>query len=112
MFSATAMPAVQRPRPSRSVAAHGENAAFTIPTSHHLIITTPGHVHAVDKAGSRKIFSSSSKGILAAKEAKDGNGTLAISDSHNVILHRIEEGLERSYRLKGSKVSLQAQKLG
>ncbi len=101
------MPVAQKPKDSRTTPAGGEHGAFAFPTSHHLIITTPEHVHSVNKAGSREIFSTRSKGILAARETKDGRGTLGISDSHNVILHRIEDGLERSYRLKGSEVCAQ-----
>lgn len=97
------MPAVQRPQSTRSVAATSQHAAFTFPVAQHLIITTPEHVHAIDSAGSRNIFRSASKGILAARETKDGR-TLAVSDSHNVVLHCIENGLEKSYRLKGSGV--------
>jgi hypothetical protein len=61
-------------------------------------------VHAVDKAEVRKIFTSGSEGIVAAKEATDGSGTLAVSDAVNVVLHQVEDGLRTSYRLKGSDV--------
>jgi hypothetical protein len=59
----------------------------------------------LDKAEARRIFTSGSNGIVAAKEATDGSGTLAISDALNVILHQVEDGIQTSYRLKGSDVS-------
>ncbi|KIW07084.1 uncharacterized protein PV09_01968 [Verruconis gallopava] len=97
------MPAAQKSGSSRAVAPRGGLGVSPFPSSHHLVVTTRGHVHAVQQTGSRELFRSCSRGILAAREAKDGSGTLAISDSHNVILHRIEDGQQRSYRLKGSE---------
>ncbi|QDS68927.1 hypothetical protein FKW77_008361 [Venturia effusa] len=77
-------------------------AAFVFPLDHHLVITTERHVLSCDQSGLHKIFQSGSRGILAAKEARDGSGTLAIADSHVVVLHQVDRGLERSYRLKGT----------
>lgn len=79
-------------------------ASFVFPTDHHLVITTERHVLSYDESGLHKIFQSGSHGILAAKEARDGSGTLAIADSQVVVLHRVDHGLEKSYRLKGTDV--------
>jgi hypothetical protein len=78
---------------------------FAFPSDHHLIITTEQHVISYDRNGLNRIFKSGSSGILAAKQTKDGSGTLAIADSQVVLLHQVERGMERSYRLKGTDVS-------
>jgi hypothetical protein len=79
-------------------------ANVVFPVDHHLVITTERHVLSYDETGLHKIFHSGSNGILAAKEARDGSGTLAIADSQVVVLHRVEHGMEKSYRLKGTDV--------
>jgi hypothetical protein len=79
-------------------------ASFVFPADHHLVITTEQRVLSYDESGLHKIFWSGSSGILAAKEAGDGSGTLAIADSQVVVLHRVEGGMEKSYRLKGTDV--------
>jgi len=76
-------------------------AVAEFPESHHLVIATEKGVLCLDKDGLASIFTSSSSGVLAAKEAKDGQGTLAIADSQVVVLHNIAKG-DRSYRLKGT----------
>jgi hypothetical protein len=81
------------------------NDQFTPPSDHHLVITTEQHVLSYDSDGLNRIFKSGSGGILAAKETRDGSGTLAIADSQVVVLHQVERGMERSYRLKGTDVS-------
>jgi hypothetical protein len=78
--------------------------SFVFPADHHLVITTERHVLSYNKGGLHQIFRSDSNGILAAKEARDGSGTLAIADSQIVVLHRVEYGMEKSYRLKGTHV--------
>lgn len=78
---------------------------FAFPSSHHLTVVTSGDVYGLSKAGSQRLFTSGSKGIIAAKEARDGSGHLAVSDHNNVIIHQIENGLKRSYRLEGGEVS-------
>jgi len=75
--------------------------AAEFPDSHHLVIATEKAVLCLDRDGLVSIFTSSSSGILAAKEAKDGRGTLAIADSQVVVLHNVEKG-DKSYRLKGT----------
>jgi len=81
---------------------NGQGAtAAEVLDSHHLVIATEKAVLCLDKDGLVSIFTSSSSGILAAKEAKDGRGTLAIADSQVVVLHNVEKG-DKSYRLKGT----------
>jgi hypothetical protein len=77
---------------------------FKFPVTHHLVVTTKKQVLMVDENGQRKIFTSGSGGIMAAKEAPDGSGTLAIADSMIVLLHRIERGMNQSHRLKSAAV--------
>jgi hypothetical protein len=77
---------------------------FIFPRSHHLVTVTKKHVLTLDDHGLRNIFRSGSEGIMAAKEAPDGNGTLAIANSMIVLLHRIERGLDQSHRLKSAEV--------
>ena len=55
--------------------------------------------------GCNHVFTSGSEGIAAAKGAKDGS-VLAIADAQVVILHKIEEGQNKSYRLKGAQVCI------
>jgi hypothetical protein len=75
------------------------------PETHHLVVVTRRHVLTVDGNGLRKIITSCSNGILAAKEAPDGSGTLAIADSLLIFLHRIDRGMDQSFRLKSAGVS-------
>lgn len=77
------------------------SVSFEFPESHHLVITTEKRVLCLDSDGLSNVFTSSSSGILAAKEAKDERGTLAIADSQVVVLHNLEKG-DKSYRLKGT----------
>ena len=79
-------------------------ASSTFPRSHHLIITTAKGVFAWGSHGVKEIFRSGSEGIVAAKKAIDGSGLLAIADSQVVVLHDVNKGMQRSYRLKGSDV--------
>jgi hypothetical protein len=78
--------------------------AFQFPSTHHLNVVTKQHVLTVDNNGPRRIYTSGSGGIMAAKEAPDGSGTLAIADSMIVLLHRIDKGMDQSHRLKGAEV--------
>lgn len=95
---------MQRSRTTRTALSKATSEGFVFPPTHHLNVTTSEHVRAVDKNGARELFISRSQGIVAAKESNDGRSTLAISDNHNVILHQVEGGLEKSWRLKGSDV--------
>ena len=80
-------------------------AATDFPESHHLVLTTEKQVLCLDASGLSHIFTSSFNGILAAKEAKDGRGTLAIADGEVVLLHSLERG-GRSHTLKRTNVWL------
>lgn len=66
-------------------------------------MTTNTKVVVWDGQGCSAVFTSGSEGIVAAKRAKDGS-VLAIADSQVVMLHRIDEGQDKSYRLKGTQV--------
>ncbi len=79
-------------------------AYFDFPKSHHLIVTTAKGVFAWDNHGVKEIFRSGSEGIVAAKKANNGSGLLAVADSQVVVLHDINKGMQRSYRLRGSDV--------
>ncbi|KAL1647801.1 hypothetical protein SLS58_002602 [Diplodia intermedia] len=76
--------------------------AFAFPKDHHLVITTESNVWSWDRSGLTNAFGSASGGILAAKEAKDGSGLLAVADDQVVVLHDANRGMDRSYRLKGT----------
>ncbi|EKG13897.1 hypothetical protein MPH_08896 [Macrophomina phaseolina MS6] len=76
--------------------------AFAFPKDHHLVITTETNVWSWDHRGLTNAFGSGSGGILAAKEAKDGSGLLAVADDQVVVLHDATRGMDRSYRLKGT----------
>ncbi|KAI4742690.1 WD40 repeat-like protein [Aureobasidium sp. EXF-12298] len=78
--------------------------AFKVPTNTHLIITTSGGIFSWDQNGVKKLFSSSKKGILAAREAKDGSQVLAVADEHVVVLHDCKRGREESWGLSGNEV--------
>ena len=43
---------------------------------------------------------------MAAKRVASGGEMLAVADSEVVILHEFNGGLQKSYRLKGSEVSV------
>lgn len=75
-----------------------------LPSSHHLVIVTQNNVLAWDSSSLRTVFTSGSGGILAARAASNGSGTLAVADSHLVVLHEIHQGMEKSCRLKGAEV--------
>lgn len=79
-------------------------ASSTFPKSHHLIVTTAKGVFTWGSHGVKEIFRSGSEGIIAAKRASNGSGLLAVADSQVVVLHDVNKGMQRSYRLKGSDV--------
>ena len=81
--------AVAAPKPA-------PQASFKLPPNNHLIITTSGGIFSWDQDGVKKLFSSSKKSILAAKEAKDGSQVLAVADEHVVVLHDCKRGREES----------------
>lgn len=79
---------------------------FSFPTTHHLLITTPGAIYAWDHKSLNRLFSSSKRGILAAKESRDGSQLLAIADRHVVVLHDCKHDRENSYGLEASESSV------
>lgn len=78
---------------------------FSFPPSNRLIITTKKGVYIWDVYGITEIFRSGSEGIVAAKKVANGSEMLAVADSQVVVLHDINRGMQRSYRLKASDVS-------
>lgn len=72
----------------------------SVPSSHELIVTTTEGVYSWDHYETVKIFSSRSKGIVAAKRVQANKEMMAVADSHLVILHDFEEGMQRTYRLR------------
>ncbi|OCK82511.1 hypothetical protein K432DRAFT_391167 [Lepidopterella palustris CBS 459.81] len=80
---------------------------FRFPNDYHLIIVTHSAILSWWKRGVVPIFQSGCEGgILAAKEARDGSGLLAIADSQVVILHDARRRMDRDYRLKGTDGSI------
>ncbi|KAA6410680.1 MAG: hypothetical protein FRX48_06103 [Lasallia pustulata] len=74
----------------------------SFPRSHHLVVTTTKGVYTWGRHGLTEIFRSGSGGIVAAKKAQNGSSLLAVADSQVVVLHDIEKGMQKSYKLKGS----------
>ena len=73
---------------------------FAFPSNNHLLVTTAKHIYAWDSTGVLTIFKSSKSSIVAAREAKDGSGVVAVADKHVVVLHDTKRGQERSWGLK------------
>jgi hypothetical protein len=98
----TAMPrAVKQPA---STPTSVREQAFEFPDNSHLVVTTSAGIFSWDRSGVKKLFNSSKKGILAAREAKDGSQMLAVADEHVVVLHDCKRGREESWGLNGSEV--------
>ncbi|KAK4508662.1 hypothetical protein PRZ48_002401 [Zasmidium cellare] len=76
-----------------------QQTIFKFPENTHLVIATPRHVFAWDSAGIHTIFQSSRGGIVAAREAKDGSGVLAVASSNVVVMHDTKRGNEESWGL-------------
>ncbi|KAI9808817.1 MAG: hypothetical protein M1827_007192 [Pycnora praestabilis] len=76
--------------------------ALLFPRSHHLIVTSKTNVYSWNASRVTEIFRSGSKGIVAAKNARDGSRILAVADSQVVVLHDAKRGMDKSYRLKGA----------
>ena len=83
---------------------HGRGL-FAFPSSKRLLIITKKGVYIWDASGVVEIFRSGSQGIIAAKGITSGSEMLAVADSQVVVLHDINGGMQKSYRLKGSDVS-------
>ena len=82
---------------------YGRNADI-FPPSYRLIITTTKGVYAWDMNGVTELFRSGSEGIVAARKLSGNSEMLAVADSEVVVLHDINRGMQRSYRLKGAEV--------
>jgi len=81
------------------------NNPFTsFPHAHQLIVTTTKGVYAWSMSGVVELFRSGSQGIVAARKISDRDGMLAVADSQLVVLHDINKGMQKSYRLKGTEV--------
>ena len=91
-------------RKNREFKDPSSTSTSVFPDGYHLNVITAEYVQALGKTEPRVLFRSGSRGILAAKESKDGLGIIAISDCQNVIIHQVKNGLDRSYRLKGTEV--------
>lgn len=83
---------------------HSKSAAFPFPDSHQLIITTPKGVFIWSKHGILPAFYSGTGGIVAARKTTEDGQLLAVADSQVVVLHDMQKGINRSYKLKGSDV--------
>lgn len=78
---------------------------YSIPHSHHLIVTTKRGVYSWGSAEVRQLFQSTSEGIVAAKKTSDGKNLLAVADSQIVVLQDLKKGNRiQSYSLKGTDV--------
>ena len=73
---------------------------FAFLESNHILITTPSQICAWDSSGIHAILESRRSGIVAAREAKDGSGILAVADEQNVVLHDSKRGSEKSWGLE------------
>ncbi|KAF2486756.1 quinon protein alcohol dehydrogenase-like superfamily [Neohortaea acidophila] len=76
---------------------------FVFPNNCHLLITTRNCIYARDAAGTNTVFRSSKHGIVAAREAQDESGILAVADKHVVVLHDTKRGSEKSWGLDASE---------
>lgn len=76
-----------------------------LPTNpqHHLVVTTARGVYAWNCRGIVELFSSSSEGIVTARTIQTDKELLAVADSQVVILHDVEKGMQRTYRLKSGE---------
>ncbi|KXT13482.1 hypothetical protein AC579_8628 [Pseudocercospora musae] len=90
------MPITRKDAPLPSIPQH---QTFTFPQDRHLLITTPRNIFAWDSGGIHEIFHSSKGGIVAAKEAKDGSGMLAVASRNVVVMHDTKRGKEESWGL-------------
>ncbi|KXS97952.1 hypothetical protein AC578_3392 [Pseudocercospora eumusae] len=91
------MSTTRKDAPLPSIPQHGQK--FTFPQDRHLLITTPRHIFAWDSSGIHEVFHSSKGGIVAAKEAKDGSGMLAVASRNVVVMHDAKRGKEESWGL-------------
>ena len=91
--------AVEEPGPT-------EQEILAFPPQYRLVITSTKGVYIWDVHGLIEIFRSESEGIVAARKVANGGEMLAVADSEVVVLHEISGGSQKSYKLKGSEVSI------
>ena len=75
---------------------------FAFLEDNHILITTPSQICAWDSSGIHIILKSRRSGIVAAREAKDGSGVLAVADEQNVVLHDSKRGRDQSWGLEAN----------
>jgi hypothetical protein len=96
-------------RPQRSVIPSASSVKtadsdFEIPPNTHLLITTPKHVYTWDREGIHVLFTSNRHGIVAAKEANDGSGLIAVASQRVVVMHDPRRNREDSWGLNANDV--------
>lgn len=115
-------PPTVRPSRSRRRAKESARTPFDDDSTWKLFITTHSQIKAWDQSSCDTVFSSSSRGIVAAKRARDGELTVvqrsrisgadvvgsavAIADAQVVMLHNYKETQDKTYRLKATQVSI------
>ncbi|KAI5803749.1 hypothetical protein EDC01DRAFT_627568 [Geopyxis carbonaria] len=67
-----------------------------------IFVTTESQICSWNSKGLEPVFTSSSRGIVAAKHAQDGS-TLAIADAQVILLRKVKDGQDKSYRLRGTQ---------
>lgn len=74
--------------------------SFTMPSSHHLVVTTSKGVYSWNREGIVEVFSSRSEGIVAARKVQTTKDLLAVADSQLVILHDYNRDMQQTYQLR------------
>ena len=90
---------VNGPRPVLS-----SQGQFQFPTYHHLVVTTDTKVLLMKRENTQTLLGSSTGGILAAQEARDGSGNIAIADEQTVLVHNVQKSPGKTYKLHAAKV--------
>ena len=86
---------------------NGQELANTaIPSSYQVLVTTSRGVYSWASSGICEVFRSGSGGIVGAKKLSGDGDLLAVADSQVVVLHNVKAGMQQSYRLKGTDVSM------
>jgi hypothetical protein len=79
---------------------------FEIPPDAHLLITTSKHIYTWDRKGLHVVFTSTRAGIVAAKEANNGSGLMAVASQHVVVMHDPRRNRDDSWGLNANDVCL------
>ena len=77
---------------------------FQFPPYHHLVVTTETKVLLMKRKDTKPLLESSTAGILAAREAKDGSGNIAIADEQTVLIHNTQKLPGKNYKLHATRV--------